>query len=135
MELRTSDYDEDWAVDPEGTEIFESDGITIKYLGAIEETMWQNYSMNFCLENTSDRTVYVSCEEMKINGVEVEPWFYAEMLPGKKTIAGIGFSTGELEEKQIGTPETVEMTFTATDSDTYDDIFTGDPVTFPAGEG
>ena len=47
VELRTSDYDEDWAVDPEGTEIFESDGITIKYLGAIEETMWPTFERRF----------------------------------------------------------------------------------------
>ena len=135
VELRTSDYDEAWQVDPEGTVIYEGSGITIKYLGAIDNQEWENYSMNFCLENTGDCPVYVSCDEMKLNGVSVEPWFYAEMLPGKKTIAGVGFSTSEFAELGIGTPETVEMTFTATDTETDDEVFTGELVTFPAGEG
>ena len=135
VELRTSDYGEAWQAGPLGEIIFEVGGVTIRYMGAIDDPEWENYSMNFCVENSTESTVYVDCDEMKINGVSVNPWFYAEMLPGRKFISGVGFYTSEFEELEIGWPETVEMTFSAYDSDTYDTIFEGETVTFPAGQG
>ena len=97
--------------------------VTIKSIDP--DAMW-GYTLKVLLENKSpDKTYIFSVETAFINGVECDPFFAAEVAPGKKSNEDINFNLDPLEANGVAEPTDIELIFRVSDPDDWmaDDIF------------
>lgn len=83
------------------------------------DSIW-GYTLKANLENKSDdKTYMISIISASVNGVDFDPFFAAEVAPGKKANDDIGFSSGTLDKYGIDKFTDIEMTFKVYDSDDW----------------
>lgn len=98
--------------------------VTVKSIDP--DDMW-GYTLKVLLENRSaEKTYMFSVETAFINGVECDPFFAAEVAPGKKSNEDINFDLDTLEENGIGEPTDIELVLRVSDSDDW----MADPVAY-----
>ena len=98
--------------------------VTVKSIDP--DDMW-GYTLKVLLENRSaEKTYMFSVETAFINGVECDPFFAAEVAPGKKSNEDINFDLDTLEENGMGEPTDVELILRVSDSDDW----MADPVAY-----
>ena len=68
-----------------GKEIINQDGIRIVAKYVDEDTFWGK-SILLYLENSSEKNIHISVDNMSINGFMVEPLFSTEIYSGKKSL-------------------------------------------------
>ncbi|MCR4840698.1 MAG: hypothetical protein K5848_04055 [Lachnospiraceae bacterium] len=131
-EIQTSEYASmDTTPNDGGTELYNAGGIRIVGKTVDEDSFW-GASVLLYMENSSGRNVHISVEDMSVNGIMVDPIFYAEIYDGKKAIDDITLFSSDLEENGIEAIENVELKFKIYDVDTYDDIDETDVISFTA---
>ena len=137
VEIRTSDYGEDWAAVPEGEVIFEQDGVLIVYLGQEYDETWDTpyYQYSFYVENNSDKYIGVDCSNFLINGNEMYTWMYMTVPAGKRGYDFASFSGEDFAEYGFEFPETIEVSFTVSDEDEWEELFETGPITIDLGVG
>ena len=137
VEIRTSDYGENWAAVPEGEVIYEEEDIQILFLGQEYEEFWGSgyYSYYFYVQNNGSRNIYISCETFRLNGYDYNAWISAAAPAGKRCADYMSLSTEDLEENGIEHPETLEVEFTVYDNDEYEEIFNTGTLTLDLGVG
>lgn len=128
--IKTSAYDNmEIVANDEGTELYNADGIRIigKYVDddAILGTAVQLY-----LENTTNRNIRVTTENMSVNGFMVDEGFICYLYAGKMAIDNILILSSSLEENGIVSIEDIELSFRIIDEDTYDLIVETNPICF-----
>ena len=125
VEIRTSDYAEDWDKEPAGQVLYDDNGLVILYLEPqLQESFIEHYyTYNFCFVNRTDADINVECESFILNGEEVSTWIYKTVPAGKRAVDYATFFQSDLEEYGIEQLETVEMVFSVRDEDSYDVLF------------
>ena len=102
----------------------------------IEESNWTGgYDINVSLENKSaDANYTFTLEAAAVNGVQVDPIFYSEVLAGKKANEPIRIE--DLTEYGITEYTDIELFFKVTDSDNWraDDIVRETVHVYPYGQ-
>lgn len=87
--IETSEYaNMDIILNDAGKEIINQDGIRIVAKYVDEDTFWGK-SILLYLENSSEKNIHISVDNMSINGFMVEPLFSTEIYSGKKKIDDI----------------------------------------------
>ena len=122
VELRTSDYDEDWEKVPEVEPIFSEGGLTIGLIFASRDEDWGSTDFTFLLTNDSDRILSVDFSGMKVNGADAFPWFYKTVYPGTRAIAILSVGDDSLEGTGSDTLDSLEIAITAYDRETYEAV-------------
>lgn len=112
-----------------GYPLYNKGGIKIVGKYVDEDTFWGT-SVLLYIENSSDRNITVSCDDMSINGYMVNGYLYETIYQGKYAIADITVFSSELEENDIESVDEVELKFCINDADTYKTIAETDAIGF-----
>jgi len=137
----SSDSEDDKEVvssgDGEGTQVkisieeqvvLDRDGIVVTAKEYVTDSIWGE-GIKFLIENTSDKTVMVSCNAVIVNNYMISDLFVEEVAAGKKANEIMYLSSSELKAAGIDTVGQVEIYFHVYESETYDTIFDSDCVT------
>ena len=124
VEIRTSDYENNWQKEPEGQVLYDDNGLVILYLDPqTEESYIENYyQFYFCFMNNTDANIRVECEKFSIDGNEIDTWIYKSVPAGKRGLDYGSLFQSDLEQYGIETPQTLEVVFNVTDYD-FEDLF------------
>ena len=124
VEIRTSDYGKDWQAVPEGTVIYEDNGVSIRFLGERQDDFWgeHQWSYLFYYENTSDKRLCVSNEAMALNGVPMESWMSTDVNPGRRSVSVQSFYSSDFEEAELDSVYEMTVNFTIMDEDEWEEI-------------
>lgn len=83
------------------------------------DNLW-GYTLKTTLENKSpDKTYMFSVTHAAIDGVQCDPFFASEVVPGKKSNNDISFPTTTLKENGLSDFSNIELTFRVYDSDNW----------------
>ena len=118
-----------YSFDDSGNQVYNEDGVEIVVKGLSDSSSWLGPEIVVYISNTSDRGVTVQARDVSINGFMVEPFFSCDVAQGKHAIDTVTFMSTELEENEIETIESVELSFHVFDLDTWDTIVDTSPVT------
>lgn len=109
---------EDSTVTFEEMTVVDNDECTIKITGIDPDNRW-GFTLEVYLENKSEDTTYTFwVEEATVNGVQNDPYFYADVEPGQNTKEEISFSDEDLAEI-IGTFTDIALKFEVSDSEDW----------------
>ena len=97
---------------------------------AVDENSYWGKSILFYIENTSDKNVYVSVEDLSINGYMIEPYYSQMLYAGKKAVSAMDLLQNDLDANNIKSIDEVELKFQVYDAVTFDDIVVSDPISF-----
>jgi len=109
----------------QGTTVLDKDGVRIM-AQYVENDTWGRALLVYT-ENGTDKLIAADCDKVKINGVDVDCLFYAEVYPGKRSVDSLTFFSSLLEEKGIKDIKTIEVSFEV-DDDSYNTIIKGKKV-------
>lgn len=130
--IKTSEFENmDTTANDDGTELYNEGGIRIVGKTVDENSFWGTAILLYC-ENTSDKKVGISVEDMSINGFMIDPIFSATLYEGKKAVDDITVLSSDLEENGIESIEDVELQFHIYDVESYETIKDTDPIKFSA---
>ena len=120
----------------DGDLLYEQEGLAVRYLdycySLYHPERFDKGSLEFCLENTSDDTLFVACEKAAVNGEEAGVLLWVELPPGTRTIA-----EGELYDysnPDLRSPVNalVELSLEICRNNDLDSIVHTGPLRFPA---
>ncbi|MBR2716836.1 MAG: hypothetical protein IKD79_03760 [Oscillospiraceae bacterium] len=131
--LYTDSYGGDLGEAPEGKLLYEKAGVRITCLGLVEDSFWESRELRLMVENERSTAVNLDCDHMTINGIDYEPWFYCSVLPGKKAVDYISISDSNLTELGIEEVQSIEISLSVSDDETYEEIFYAGPLTIDLG--
>ncbi|MBQ3544456.1 MAG: hypothetical protein IJA34_05665 [Lachnospiraceae bacterium] len=130
--IKTSAFENmDTTPDDAGTELYNAGGIRIVGKTVDEDSFWGSAILLYC-ENTTDKNVGITVEDMSINGFMMEPLFSETVYSGKMAIGDITIFESDLEDNGIETIQDVELKFHIYDADSFSTIADSDTVKFTA---
>lgn len=130
--IQTSAFaDMDTTPADDGTELYNANGIRIVEKSINEDSFLGTSILLYC-ENSSERNVGISVDEMSINGFMIDSFFATTVYSGKMSFDEITIYSSTLEENSIETIEDVELKFHIYDKDSYETITDSDSITFTA---
>lgn len=128
--IQTSEFaNMDTTPDDGGTELYNEGGIRIIGKMVDENSFWGTAILLYC-ENTTEKNVGISVEEMSINGFMIDPFFSTTVYAGKKSLDEITIMSSDLETNGIEKIEGIELKFHIYDTETYDTITDSNTITF-----
>ena len=121
--LETSEADSYTAkVDESGEVAYDKDGIKIVIQGKTDKESYYGTGIKIYVENTTKKNVYVSSEDVSVNGFMVDPYFSVDVASGKHAYEAMTFSDDDLEDNNIEEIEDIELSFSVTDYESWDTI-------------
>ena len=128
--LKTSAYDQmDTVPNDLGTELYNKNGIKIVGKFVDEDSFW-GAAVLLYIENTSDKNVSVSCEDLSVNGFMVTGYLYSTVYANKMAMDTITLLSSDLEENNITSIDEIELKVRIIESETYKEIDETHPITF-----
>lgn len=114
-------------------QVYESDGVAVYFKDCDQSGSFETAKFNFLVVNDSDKNVTVSADNMSVNDFAMTDLFHADCAPGKKTNESISVYSTDLEKNNIDKIEKLEFSLRCYDSDSYQDIWSTDPITITIG--
>lgn len=131
-DIHTSAYDDMVITDcSDGYELYNEGGIRIVGKTVDENSFWGTAILLY-IENTSGENVGIRAENMAINGIMVDPIFSATVYNERMCVDDITIFSSDLEENGITSIDTVQLSFTIYDVDTYMTITNTPAIEFSA---
>lgn len=128
MKLETSAAESyEYTFDDSGEVVYDENGIKIAIKGLEEDEIW-GPSVVVYIENTSDQNVTVSTQDVSVNDYMITASLYAGVVSGKHYVGKITFLSSEMEDNDIAEIETIQLSFQAYNSDSYNTVFETDPI-------
>ncbi len=128
--IKTSLYDEmDTNANTDGVELYNKNGIKILGKYVDEDSFWGASALLY-IENNSGKNITVSVDDVSVNGFMVSSLLSSTVYNGKKALCDVTFLSSDLEENDIETIETIELSFRIYDPDTYNTIEETEPISF-----
>lgn len=129
--VKTSQFDQmDTTPNDSGKELYNANGIKIvgKY---VQEKSLLGAAIQLYIENKTGKDVYVTCDDLSVNGFTLDALFYSTIYNGKMTIDDITLLSSDLEENEITSVDEIEVKFKVTNADDWTDVIVEtDPITF-----
>jgi len=116
-------------VDDSGTVLVEQNGVRIIMKELLTEQEFWGAELLLFIENNSGQDISVTVKDVTVNGFQVNPLFYADVLSGTKVITGIGFLENDLKEKGISDIREIELYFNVIDKNNFRAVFKTDKIT------
>lgn len=114
--------------------LVDNDDVIVTLTG-IEPDGKYGYTWKIYIENKSpDRDIYVTADDVSVNGLMLNPYFYETVTAGSKLNTEMYWYTSDFEFAEITDVTMVEFTLDINDDDTYDDIFEDTYTIYPQGE-
>lgn len=102
--------------------ILDNEYCTLIMLDTDEDTFW-GPSINCYVENKTVESIYISMNDVSVNGFMMEPYWGVTLGAGAKAYSAISFSSDDLEANGITEMETIEFELYAHNNDTWEDYF------------
>lgn len=113
----------------DGLELYNENGIRIVGKFVDSDSIWGT-SILLYLENSTDKNIRVSCENISVNGYMVTGYLYCDIYAGKMAIDTIDIFSSDLEENNIESIEDIELSFHIINTNNYQTIVDTDPIGF-----
>lgn len=107
---------------PTDNVVIDNENVTVTVLGFVDDDMW-GYTVDFFLQNKTDKEVMFSAREASVNGYMVNPIYAVTVSGGNCAFNSMSFSETEFEENGITEVEVIEFILKAYD---YNDPFADD---------
>lgn len=107
--------------DDSGILAYEGKGIKIVAKGVEEDSIF-GPTVLYYVENNSGKNIYISTNDVSVNGFMVDDLLYFEVLKGMRGIAEETFLSSSLEENDIDEIEEVELSFHISNADKWETI-------------
>ena len=120
--------------DDSGVALYDENGIRIIAKGLSLDSNFFGPELILYIENNSDKCITIQSRDSSINGFMIDAIMSDELLPGKRIIGGMTFSSSRLEESKISDIETIETVFHIFDTNTWDTILDTNPITITVGK-
>ena len=121
----------EYKMNDDGYELYNDNGIRIVGKTVDENSFWGTAILLY-IENTTDKNVTVTVDNMSINGFMVNPIFYNTIYSNKMAVDDITILSSDLEENGITEIDTVSLSFHISNADTYDTITDTGAIEFSA---
>ena len=128
----TSSPSEESSEASEGTMLYQSDRVRIKFTGESSDEMYTYLDLE--IENLTDGQLIVAANDIAINGAMIDPFLYAATEGGKTTDAQMEFSNAVLEEQGIESLGDVEFSFFITDGSSSEGLERSEIITLELHE-
>lgn len=130
IQLKTTMADTyEYTFDDSGDLAYNGNGVKVVVKGLSEDNSIFGPGIIVYIENSNDKKITVQTRDVSINGFMVNPIFSSDITPGKHAVDAITFLTSELDENEISTIETVELSFHIFETDGWDTIVDTDTIT------
>lgn len=116
------------AFDDSGTVLSDTGGVKVISKGLSDEAALLGYEWLLYIENQSDQTVYVSLDDVSVNGSMIDVYYGQEITPGKCSLRPVCFSVSDLEQNGIDRIEKVELVIKGDNLETWETVFRTDPI-------
>lgn len=116
-------------VDDSGTVLVEQKGVRIIMKELLTEQEFWGAELLLFIENNSGQDISVTVKDVTVNGFQVNPLFYADVLSGTKAFAGLGFLENDLKENGIRDIREIELYFNVIDKNNFRTVFKTDKIT------
>lgn len=130
IQIKTSAYDSmELVKQDQGQELVNRDGVRIvgKF---VEENSIFGTAIVLFIENTGNKDVNVSVDDLSINGFMVESLMYDTVYKGKMAIADISLLDSDLKENGIAKINDIEVKFSVSEADSYETLFETEAIKF-----
>ncbi|MBP5165831.1 MAG: S-layer homology domain-containing protein [Oscillospiraceae bacterium] len=124
-EIKTDLYSEDVSYEPEGTVIYDKDGLKLLVFKA-ENNEYMGPQIGIYAYNASDEDVSAELSELKLDGETYDAFFSLYISPGKRSADTVWI---DLDYENIPAVKEAELTFRTLDPETWEPELTFDPVT------
>lgn len=118
----------------DGKELVNRDGVRIVGKFVDEDNYWGSEIL-FYVENTSGKTLSITCPNIPVNGVDTTSGFSTAVFDGKTSIAGMRLAS-DLDEKNIVSIDEVTLTFYVDEINFHSiarfPVFETEPIVFSA---
>lgn len=129
INIQTSSADGfEFTYDDSGTEIFNNESVKIVYQGMRDDPFW-GFDMMFYIENNGEKSIVVQVESASINGFMIDPIMSPTICANKRIVDDLTILQSDLEDNEITTLETAEISFKVIDGDTWNTLYTTEPFT------
>lgn len=108
--------------------LVDQDGVKVTLTGMDLDGFW-GPEFDLTVENSGSQNLMVVAEDVSVNGVMTNPAFGSEVAAGKTANEKMNIFSSDLEKAGIETLQTVELSFRAFDSGSYEDVFKTDLIT------
>lgn len=122
-----------YSYDDSGNQVYNDNGVEIVVKGLSESGSWLGPAVVVYIYNSGNSDVTVQARDVSINGFMVESIFSSDVVAGKHVIDTITFLSNDLQENEIETIESIELSFHIFDMATWDTIVDTEPVTINFG--
>lgn len=126
-------------VDDSGELLWEAEGFRVVYRGyraaGYSSEAFLDGTLQFFIENNTDRSMEFCVAGSTINGGEAELFFWQELLPGTRTVADMYlYSLAELDIDSPDDIQSLEVQLEAQDSDDWEYVLTTKMIPLDIGE-
>jgi len=122
IEIKTSAFDTAKVRDnSSGQILYNKDGVKVVAKSVDSDDLF-GASVLLYAENTTDKKIMISCDDLSVNGFMVTSLFATDVYPGKYALSEITLLSSDLEENDISSIEKVEFSLEIRDLDSYDTI-------------
>lgn len=101
--------------------VYDQDGIVITAVEYEVDSFWGD-SIKFLIENNTEKNLSVTTDAVIVDDYMVTDLFYADVAAGKKSNESLTLSSSALEAAGISKIGKVEVYFSVSDADTYDNV-------------
>ena len=106
--------------------VYEKDGLQNYYVN--KTNAWSGINVNFKFIKNTGKDLVIQTEDASVNDIMFYSLFSEHILSGKTSLSSYDLYDSALEEKQITNIEKMELKFKVMESDTYDTIYTTEPI-------
>ena len=129
IQLKTSVADTyQYTFDDSGDLIYDDNGVKVVLKGMDSNISIMGPSLIVYIENNTDKNITVQSQDVSVNGFMINTIFSADVVAGKHAIDTITFMNSELEENDIESIETVEISLIGYDFASYNTLFESDKI-------
>jgi hypothetical protein len=129
-DIQNDDPDDDEAAISVSEQVLvDSNGVKVTVTGLDMEEDFLGPELDVTVENNTAQKIIVQTQGVSINGIMMDPIFSCEVAAGKKANDQISFYEEDLDAAEIEVIKDIQLSFHVFDADSWDDIFTTDPIT------
>ncbi len=118
-----------YTFDDSGDVAYEGNGLKIVVKGLSKDDSLLGPGIIVYIANSSDKDLTVQTRDISINGFMVDAMFSPEVMAGKHAVDTITFLSTDLEENDITTIQTVELSFHVFETASWDTVVDTEVVT------
>ena len=115
--------------DDSGDVVYDKNDVKIVVKGLSEDDSLLGPGILVYIENNSQQDITVQTRDVSINGFMLDPLFSCDVACGKRSVDSVTFMSSELEDNDISTIETAELSFHIFDYSDWDTIADTDVIT------